>query len=125
MEDKNTIRQVIIMRKFKGIRSGKYLSQACHGSIAFLTNALRDKRDLTEVEQSWVDNAFTKICLVVETEEELDRLYEEAKKHGIQSHLIIDNGLTEFNGVKTKTCLALGPDYKDKIDLVTAGLPLF
>jgi peptidyl-tRNA hydrolase len=39
--------------------------------------------------------------------------------------LIIVNGLTEFNNVKTKTCLAIGPDYSDKIDQITGGLELY
>ena len=38
--------------------------------------------------------------------------------------LITDAGLTEFNGVPTKTCLALGPDYPENIDPITGNLKL-
>jgi PTH2 family peptidyl-tRNA hydrolase len=38
--------------------------------------------------------------------------------------LIIDSGKTEFGGVPTKTCLAIGPDYSEKIDKVTGNLKL-
>jgi PTH2 family peptidyl-tRNA hydrolase len=40
-------------------------------------------------------------------------------------HLITDRGLTEFGGVPTRTCLAVGPDYDDLIDPVTGGLELY
>jgi PTH2 family peptidyl-tRNA hydrolase len=123
MED--NIRQVIVMRRFKNLRIGKYIAQGSHGSIAFLTNALKEKRELTEVEQSWVDNSFTKICVYVETDEELDTLYKQAKEAGLNAYLIVDNGLTEFKGIKTKTCLTIGPDYKSKLDPITGHLPLF
>ena len=33
-------------------------------------------------------------------------------------------GFTEFNGVPTFTCIAVGPDKSEKIDLITGGLPL-
>jgi PTH2 family peptidyl-tRNA hydrolase len=40
-------------------------------------------------------------------------------------HLITDRGLTEFGGVPTRTCLAVGPDYYDLIDPVTGDLELY
>jgi PTH2 family peptidyl-tRNA hydrolase len=38
--------------------------------------------------------------------------------------LIIDSGLTEFGGVPTKTCVAIGPDIDAKIDVLTKHLKL-
>ena len=40
-------------------------------------------------------------------------------------HLITDHGLTEFGGVPTRTCLAVGPDYDDLIAPVTGDLELY
>jgi peptidyl-tRNA hydrolase, PTH2 family len=152
MQDK--IIQTIVMRaKFpdkngnlKKLRVGKYCSQAAHASIAFLSNKLKNTQhyqveyidnggyisknisvpeSLTEEEQKWIDESFTKICLYVNTEEELLDLYLGAKNAGLTVHLIQDAGHTEFDGVPTYTCLAIGPHYKSRIDVITRDLNLF
>lgn len=38
--------------------------------------------------------------------------------------LIVDNGKTEFNGVKTPTCLAIGPAEDVDLEPVTGHLKL-
>ena len=38
--------------------------------------------------------------------------------------LITDAGHTEFHGVPTRTCLAIGPAWSDEIDAITGGLQL-
>jgi PTH2 family peptidyl-tRNA hydrolase len=38
--------------------------------------------------------------------------------------MIEDNGATEFNGVKTKTCCAIGPAIEEKFVGITDHLPL-
>ncbi|QJX80020.1 aminoacyl-tRNA hydrolase [Priestia megaterium] len=47
-----------------------------------------------------------------------------AKEKGLPAVLIEDSGLTVFNGVKTKTCLAIGPYNSEEIDEITGHLPL-
>jgi PTH2 family peptidyl-tRNA hydrolase len=39
--------------------------------------------------------------------------------------VINDSGKTEFGGVPTKTCLALGPDLAERIDALTGHLELY
>jgi PTH2 family peptidyl-tRNA hydrolase len=131
-------KQVIVMRNDLNMRKGKMCAQASHASMAFLTrgggfyqSSLEDDRafhnermsNLEEAEE-WMKNSFTKVCVRVDSEEELDEIYNKAKEAGLTVHMIIDNGLTEFNGVKTKTCLAIGPHYSEKIDLITKHLKL-
>lgn len=143
MSNEDKIKQVIVMRtQYKDrngnpmkIRTGKLIAQGAHASIAFLTNKIRkyeeekfnnesNRFSLDDVQSEWVEGAFTKICLQVQTEEELDKIYEDARKAGLEVHLITDSGLTEFHGVPTKTCLAIGPDYSSKIDPITNHLKL-
>jgi PTH2 family peptidyl-tRNA hydrolase len=149
------VQQTIVMRTkfpdgnggFKKLRSGKYCSQASHASIAFLNEKFRNARavktvgidehgnyydnyvsapnSLSDEENLWIHEEFTKICLCVESEEELLDIYNRAKNEGLTVHLIQDAGHTEFNGVSTYTCLAIGPHYKSKIDSVTKDLKLF
>jgi PTH2 family peptidyl-tRNA hydrolase len=48
-----------------------------------------------------------------------------AIKAGIQAHKQIDAGKTEFNGVPTLTCIAIGPEYEDIINPITGQLELY
>ena len=49
----------------------------------------------------------------------------QALEAGVLVHIITDRGLTEFGGTPTRTCLAVGPDYDDRIDPVTGDLELY
>lgn len=128
------IKQVIVMRRqypensdpavMRKLRLGKMIAQGSHASMAFLSNKVRHNLPLSEVEKEWINNSFTKICLYVDTEQELLSIEQEAKNNSITCYVITDNGQTEFNGVPTKTCLALGPDYSENIDKITKHLKL-
>jgi PTH2 family peptidyl-tRNA hydrolase len=73
---------------------------------------------------SWLLGQFTKICVYVETEEELLALHTSAQKAGLLNSLIQDAGYTEFHGVATYTALAIGPGDLQKIKELTGHLPL-
>jgi PTH2 family peptidyl-tRNA hydrolase len=79
----------------------------------------------TPVEWDWMQGSFAKVCCQVKSEEELMQIYDQAKEAGLEVHLIEDRGLTEFHGVKTATCLAIGPDLSEKIDVITGNLELY
>jgi PTH2 family peptidyl-tRNA hydrolase len=74
--------------------------------------------------EPWVNGAFAKICVSVDSEEELLAIYNAGKEAGIISSLIKDSGRTEFNGVPTLTAVCLGPDVIEKIDNITGSLKL-
>lgn len=110
---------------FRKLRTGKLIAQAAHASMAFLTNKIKNNDfDFSEEQQEWINGIFTKICCYVESEEELLNIYKAAKNAGLTVELIEDKGLTEFNNVPTKTALAIGPHYSEKIDSITGFLPL-
>lgn len=122
------VKQVIVMRKDLKMRRGKEIAQACHASIAFLTRQLQGSRSSVKVGEAareWIESNFAKICLQVNSEEELMEIKAKAECAGLEVHLVTDSGLTEFDGVPTKTCLAIGPDYSDKINPVTGSLKLY
>jgi PTH2 family peptidyl-tRNA hydrolase len=138
----NKVKQVIVMRKdlknTKGekVRSGKIISQGCHASMKVLVdegeielNAFGDGYQitipLTNEQKEWLEGQFTKICLRVDSEEELMDIYNKAKALKLPCALIEDSGLTEFDGVITKTCIAIGPADSDAIDVITGHLKLF
>jgi len=122
------------------MRRGKEISQGSHSSMAFITKQLKEpktifgkwwrkffpkKIKLTKSQQLWLNNSFAKVTVQVDSEDELLEIEQKAKEIGIECNLITDSGRTEFGGVPTKTCLALGPDYSDKIDLITGNLKLY
>tara|TARA_Y100000034_G_scaffold125827_1_gene176128 strand:+ start:2166 stop:2558 length:393 start_codon:yes stop_codon:yes gene_type:complete len=127
------IKQVIVMRKDLKMRRGKEIAQGSHASLAFLTRRLRNPLKwfglfwlvLSRVEVNWLNHSFAKVCLQINSEQELRDLEKTAKDAGLECHLIVDSGRTEFDGVPTPTCLALGPDYADEIDKITGHLKLY
>lgn len=129
-----TIKQVIVIRKDLKMRRGKEIAQGSHASMAFLTNRLRkllDKnavniqKEFTKAEWEWMEGGFTKICLSVDSEQELLEIFRKSKELKLETQLITDSGKTEFNGIPTNTCLCIGPDYSEKIDPVTSHLKLY
>ena len=125
-------KQVIVIRKDLKMRKGKMIAQGAHASLKVIFDMMgcvdSDFYELTLLKKPavklWLEGQFKKICLYVNSEEELINIYNQAKDAGIICALIEDNGLTEFNGVKTKTCIAIGPDYSENIDKITKDLPL-
>ena len=124
-EEKAPIKQVIVMRKDLGMRQGKAIAQGGHAVMMFLTRRLASKEPITPVQQDWLDSSFRKICVVVNSEAELLDIAAKAQDAGVECHVVEDSGLTEFKGVVTKTCLALGPDYDEKINPLTGHLKLY
>jgi peptidyl-tRNA hydrolase, PTH2 family len=73
--------------------------------------------------QDWLEGSFTKVCVSVNSEQELLAIYEAAIKAGLPCSLIKDAGHTEFKE-PTLTCCAIGPAYSGEIDKITGALSL-
>lgn len=132
------VKQTIIFRGDLNMRKGKVAAQCAHAATAFLTRQFMEAMsgkwhepataplqvnvELSVEQQEWIRGKFTKICLVVDTEQDLQALHKRAIDAGLTSHLIVDAGLTEFAGVPTLTCIGIGPHENSRIDAITAGL---
>lgn len=126
-----TAKQVIVMRKDLGMRKGKMIAQGAHASLKVLIDAGDpDPRGtvftipLDAALSSWLGGRFTKVCVWVDSEAALDAIVERARAAGVPCALIVDAGHTEFHGVPTKTCCAVGPAWADAVDAITGDLPL-
>ena len=129
-------KQVIVMRKDLNMRKGKMVAQGAHASMAAVLNRmviLSHKKEIQEKTlilesgtpmESWINGLFTKVCVSVDSESELIEIYEKAKDAGLIASIITDAGLTEFNGVPTKTCIAIGPNWSEEINEITGHLKL-
>ena len=122
-------KQVIVMRKDLGMRKGKMIAQGAHASLKVVLDAGRLDEDRYTIElappmRAWLSGRFTKVCVSVTGEAELDAIVERARAAGVPCALIVDAGQTEFHGVPTKTCCAVGPAWTDDVDAITGELPL-
>lgn len=139
--DNENVKQVILVRKDLKMPVGKACAQASHASLGALlkmfTQSLSDNRteykvtfEENSILDKWLNGIFTKVCLRVDSEEEIVGIYKKISEYNESSDnpipiaLIEDNGLTCFNGVKTITCLGIGPAYCSDIDNFTKHLKL-
>jgi len=122
------------------MRKGKMIAQGAHASMKVILDLMTEYEEVdfrheaiwgrsleyrsTEALGEWLDGSFKKVAVYVNSEEELLELYQKAKDADIICALITDSGRTEFGGVATNTCIAIGPDWPDKIDPITGHLKL-
>lgn len=134
---KYEVKQVIVVRTnypdgkggFRKLRTGKIAAQASHAAMSFLAKYLRrygriDLASLSEEERYWMTNSFAKVVVGVDTEEELIEIHEKALRNNMTSNLITDAGRTEFDGVPTNTCIAIGPHRVERFEGITSDLRL-
>ena len=117
------------MRKDLGMRKGKMIAQGAHASLRVILDAgaadgNRYTIEMTDAMKTWMTGRFAKICVGVDSEAALDDVVSRAKAAGLPCALIVDAGMTEFHGVPTKTCCAVGPAWADEVDAITGSLTL-
>jgi PTH2 family peptidyl-tRNA hydrolase len=141
------VKQVIVLRRkypdgkggYFSPRTGKLIAQACHASLKVLLDRMAVNQyhyghstrtewvlgaDWGTPMHDWLTNSFTKIVLYVESEDAITALANRCHFMKVPCAVITDAGRTEFHGEPTVTCIAIGPDYSEKIDDITGGLPL-
>lgn len=119
------IKQVIVMRKDLKMRRGKEIAQGSHASNEILVEVGFHGKYPYEELIEWLNTGSTKITVHVSSEKELMSIYNKAVDAELEVNLITDSGLTEFNGVPTKTCLAIGPHKASDIDPITGHLKAY
>ena len=134
-------KQILIIRTDLNMRKGKMVAQGAHASLGAILNcgyydtSISDGKSLSfsinfcghkqrDVLTHWLEGSFRKICVSVDSEAELIEIHNKAVDAGLINCLITDNGDTEFNGIKTITCCAIGPAYDEDIDKITGHLKL-
>ena len=126
-------KQVIVVRKDLNMRKGKMVAQGAHASMkAILDEGYFETPDLglplfvipmTEAVQAWLTGLFTKICVGVNSLDELIDIYQQALDAEIACSLVLDSGLTEFKE-PTYTAVAVGPAPNEVVDKITGHLKL-
>ncbi|GAB6426113.1 hypothetical protein bcgnr5372_34360 [Bacillus luti] len=117
-------KMVIVMRKDLNMTKGKYVAQGSHASLGNVLSIQKNGTDKQkEILNIWLNESFVKVCVYVNSFEELHEIYRKAVANDEAVQLITDNGLTMFNGIKTDTCLSI-LGYREDIDEITGHLGL-
>ncbi len=120
---KTKLRQYIVMRKdlLEALGPGKAMAQAAHASQL----ALNEARIWAEPwAKEWEEGDYGKVVVYVKSKAKLVNLKGRASQLSIPHALIVDIGLTVFDGVPTMTCLGLGPDDPKKLTQLVRRLQL-
>jgi len=113
-------KMVIVVRTDLGMSKGKTAAQASHAAV---NCAFAAKKKDPEALERWMSNAYPKIVLKVEGEEELFEVKMAADALGIVNSVVTDAGRTEI-APGSVTCIGLGPAPASKMDKVTGGLSM-
>ncbi len=129
------VKQVILIRRDLKMRRGKEIAQGSHAAMDFIVKRIlaslaahstkQVELSLSEDEIKWLTEGMAKVCLQINSEEELLKYHQKALDAGLPSHLILDSGRTEFGGQPTLTACAIGPAKTDLLDAVTGELSLY
>lgn len=108
------MKQVIIARKDLGMSAGKLAAQVSHGSMAFLTNIIKNHTfnspyqtimswstpEEIDIYENWINGSFTKVICEAKNKNQLLKAVKIAEelglKEGVDFFLIKDNCLTEL-----------------------------
>ena len=108
----------VVVRGDLGMGRGKIAAQVAHAAVAaVLANLGRD--DFA----AWLRDGQPKVVLKVTSAGQLDDVVRQARAAGLPVEVVNDAGRTQVRP-GTLTCCAVGPAGSERIDAVTAGLPL-
>ncbi len=122
-------KQSIIIRKDLNMRRGKMCAQASHASMKVFFDRMKKSEngyicDFTQEMEEWKNGAFTKIVLGCDSIDDIYDLQDKANSLNVPNAVIIDNGTTEFGGVPTVTCIAIGPCKAEIVENLTSKYSL-
>lgn len=129
-------KQIILVRNDIKMPKGKLAAQVAHASAGVILETIwhvdrlgdrnwksTESTDIGLIMENWLNDSFTKICLKVESLEEMESLKQQADLLQIPTCIIMDNGRTVFSE-PTITCCAIGPYWNDSLDQLLGHLKL-
>ena len=122
------VKQVIVVRKDLKMSTGEVAEKVTDAALKIFfdriakwtTNVTINNtiilEGMTSPIKKWVDGNSAKNILSCNTENDIMTLADKAKNLNIPFAISFDNTFNTFNDTTTPLCIALGPDYDDKID---------
>lgn len=111
------MKQVILIRKDLRMPIGKACAQVAHASVQAVLDSDRRKVD------AWLSEGGKKVVLEVADLKGLQFYRRMAMKAKLKTSLIKDAAHTFFKK-PTITCVGIGPDNEERIDVVTGKLKI-
>ncbi len=111
------MKQVILVRMDLKLPKGKMAAQVGHACVEAV---LRSDKSMVK---EWRSEGMMKIVVKVKDEKELYKYKQAAEDEGLKTAVITDAGKTVVSP-GTVTCMAIGPDEDEKLDLVTGELKI-
>jgi len=137
------LKQVIVVRKDLSMPTGKLAAMVAHASMTFIIDRFRtphfwpgdwehcftadEARWLTELDPGIEETgqvSMAKIVCQVASEAELVAIEQKAKASGLTCHRVVDSGYAH-NKKGDFACVAIGPDWPEKLSPVTGGLKVY
>jgi PTH2 family peptidyl-tRNA hydrolase len=110
-------KQAIVVRKDIDMGKGKTCAQVSHASLEAYIKSDKETRE------NWRMEGARKVVVKCDTLEQLEDLFQSAKREGLTCVKIIDAGRTQLEP-GTTTCIGIGPDDEKKVDKVIGKLKL-
>lgn len=114
------LKMVIAVRQDIQMNKGKTAAQVAHAA----SGCLEDVNARHPIVDRWLKTGQAKVVVKVPDLIALDYLEELSIRTGVMYNVVKDSGKTVFHDVPTVTCIAIGPDTVEQVDLVTKGLKL-
>ena len=112
------VKLAVVVRSDLGMGRGKIAAQVAHAAVAAVLASL-GRDDFA----AWLRDGQPKVVLKVTGAGALEDVVRRAGAAGLPVELVNDAGRTQVSP-GTLTCCAVGPAESQRIDAVTAGLPL-
>ena len=110
---------VLVVRSDLKLSPGKIVAQTGHAAVEVVLKARKTEADLLN---RWRGEGARKIALKIPDEENLKRLFGEAKESGLVTYLVKDAGHTEIPPGTFTVVGILGP--RRAVDALVGELPL-
>jgi PTH2 family peptidyl-tRNA hydrolase len=108
-------KQVIVVRQDLKLDKGKLAVQVAHASLdAYKKSSLATR-------EAWESEGSKKVVVRAESLKALLDIQKKARSLGLACSLIRDAGKTQLKP-GTVTCLGIGPDTEERLDMVTGDL---
>ncbi|CAI5730965.1 unnamed protein product [Hyaloperonospora brassicae] len=113
-------KMVMCVRTDLKMGKGKMAAQCCHATLGAYKRALKRTPDAVS---AWERLGQAKVCLKVDSEEEMLALADKAAEHGLVNYVVVDAGRTQI-APESKTVLSIGPAPLKAIDEISGHLKL-
>lgn len=113
------LKMVIAVRQDIQMNKGKTAAQVAHAA----GGCLEDVSARHPIVNQWLKSGQAKIVVKCRDLEHLNELLSLACTFGLMHNTVLDSGKTVFHE-PTYTCIAIGPDTVEQVNLVTQGLKL-